>query len=367
MPSKKRNPTPANSELDILIDPAEAAKAARLRYVNDSDEPGIHREEKGQGFSYLAPDGERITDPDEIERIKKIAIPPAWTEVWISPYPDGHILATGRDVKGRKQYRYHPRYRQIRDETKFNRMLLFSQALPEIRERVENDLALPGMPREKVMAIVIRLLEMTLIRVGNAEYARDNESFGLTTLRDKHVEVTGKSIEFSFKGKGGKRHIIGIEDRRLAKLVKRSQDLAGYELFQYVGENGDIQDVRSEDVNAYLREITGEEFTAKDFRTWGGTVLAAMALSELGPCDTDTQVKKNITSAIKQVAEQLGNTPAMCHKYYVHPAIPDCYSRGELIDLMDKRLASSEQKSTGLDLEEMAVVDILQHMAEEIV
>jgi DNA topoisomerase I len=342
----------------------EAAEAARLRYVSDT-KPGIRRERDGDGFVYLDPKGERITDDRRLERIKKLAIPPAWTDVWISTDPLGHIQATGRDPKGRKQYRYHTRWRETRDEAKYGRVIAFGKALPALRERIEHDLQLPGMPRPKVLATVVRLLETTLIRVGNAEYARDNHSYGLTTMRDKHVDVSGSTITFKFKGKSGKKHTIDLKDRQLARIVKRSRDLPGYELFQYEDENGVVRDVTSSDVNAYLQEITGESFTAKDFRTWAGTVLASLALREFDPASSDSESKKNVVRTIERVAERLGNTPALCRKCYVHPTVIDAYLEGTLVDTLQQR--AEEELHTGdagLDADEQMVLEFLQHRLE---
>jgi DNA topoisomerase I len=319
-----------------IKDPIAAAEAASLRYVSDA-QPGIRRKRAGRHFSYVGTDGKPIRDRGELARIKALAIPPAWTDVWISPIADGHIQATGRDARGRKQYRYHARWRQVRDETKFTRMLAFGEALPLIRERTDRDLALKGLPRAKVLATVVRLLETTLIRVGNAEYAKENKSYGLTTMRDRHVEVDGSRIEFTFKGKSGVKHSISVRDRRLATIVRRCRDIPGYELFQYIDEDGTRQDVDSGDVNEYLREITGQDFTAKDFRTWAGTVLASLALQELKAGDSGAQAKKNVVQAIETVAERLGNTPSICRKCYVHPAVIDSYLEGTLLDTLQQR------------------------------
>lgn len=294
-------------------------------------------------------------------RIKSLAIPPAWKDVWICPDPAGHLQATGRDDRGRKQHRYHTRWREARDETKYTRMIAFGKALSRIRKKVVRDLSLPGLSRNKVLATVVRLLEVSLIRVGNEEYARDNDSFGLTTMRDRHVDVNGSTIEFHFRGKAGRWHKVDIRDRRLAKIVKRCQDLPGQELFQYLDGEGKRQDVKSTDVNDYLREISGEDFTAKDFRTWAGTVLGAMALREFERFDSKTQAKKNIVQAIENVAERLGNTPAVCRKCYVHPDVIDAYLDGTLIRTLKRR--AEEQLATSLrslNPEEAAVLGLLQ-------
>src|SRR4029079_8066461 len=283
---------------------------ARLRHSSD-DRPGIVRRRSGRGFSYRDPDGTLVRDAETLERIRAIAIPPAWTDVWICPWPNGHLQATGRDARGRKQYRYHARYRRRRDDAKFARLIAFARALPAIRERVDKDLARPGLPREKVLAAVVRLLELTLIRVGNDEYARLNRSFGLTTLRDRHAVVRGSSIRFRFRGKSGVTHQGGVRDRRLAAIVRRCRDVPGQELFQYIGEDGEPIDVASDDVNDYLRSIV-PNVTAKDFRTWAGTVLAYRALRALDEPATATEAKRNVVSAIRDTADQLGNTSAVC-------------------------------------------------------
>jgi DNA topoisomerase I len=324
-------------------DPKQSAEAAGLRYVSDN-KPGIRRVATGDGFRYVAPDGSTITDEATLKRIKNLVIPPAWTDVWISTSPYGHIQAVGRDAKGRKQYRYHSAYRHIRDQTKYGRMLAFGASLPAIRERVEADLSLPGLPRNKVLAAVVKLLESTCMRIGNDEYKKQNESFGLTTLQDKHVKVEGAKMRFKFRGKSGQQQDIELDDPRLARIVKKCRDIPGYELFQYYDQDGNVCDVTSADVNAYIREITGEDFTAKDFRTWGGTGLAALALEEIGAAETQTDQKKNIIEAIKRVSQRLGNRPATCRKYYVHPAVLDAYSDGSLFDELKKCTGSQRQE-----------------------
>jgi DNA topoisomerase I len=344
-------------------DPIEAAKAANLRYVSDND-PGIQRQRQGDDFVYLDTKGQRITDESELERIRAIGIPPAWTDVWICPNPKGHILATGRDEKGRKQYRYHPRWAEIRSETKFTHMYRFGQVLPAIRQRLEDDFNLPGVPREKVLAIIIRLLEETMIRIGNKEYAAANNSFGLTTLRDKHVEVSGTQITFEFRGKSGKDHTIDLKDRRLARLVKRCQDIPGYQLFQYVDEDGTRHPVESGDVNDYLREISGENLSAKDFRTWGGTRTMVEVLREIGPAESETQAKKNISEACKRVAERLGNTTNICRKYYIHPLIVDSYTDGTLFDFLAQQRPPSDDN--GLDENEQVIMEMLEKQIAEL-
>ncbi|HEX4708683.1 MAG TPA: DNA topoisomerase IB [Candidatus Udaeobacter sp.] len=301
-----------------------AAEEAGLRYVND-DSPGYARKPNGDNFEYSDADGKPIRDEQRLLRIKRLAIPPAWTDVWICPSPNGHIQATGRDARRRKQYRYHERWREVRDENKFGRVAAFATALPKIRRRVTQDVKLPGLPREKVLATVVRLLERTFIRIGNEEYARENKSFGLTTMKNRHVKVKGTQLRFRFRGKSGRQHEVQVSDSRIAKIVAKCQDLPGQDLFQYVSDEGEVRDVTSQDVNDYLREITSEDFTAKDFRTWAGTVLAAVALNEQGTFETKKQAKANIKTAICAVAELLGNTPAICRKCYVHPAILEAY------------------------------------------
>ncbi len=304
-----------------------SARAARLRYSSDL-RPGISRRRAGRGFSYRRPDGTIVSDAAVRARIVALAIPPAWTDVWICPDPAGHLQATGRDARGRKQYRYHARWRVRRDDDKFDRLIEFAGVLPRIRERVDADLARSGLPREKVLAAIVRLLELTLIRVGNDEYARLNRSFGLTTLQDRHARVTGASVRFRFRGKSGKQHEVGLRDRRLASIVRRCQDLPGQELFQYVGPDGEPVDVASDDVNAYLREVSGADVTAKDFRTWAATVLAYRALRGMVPDPRERVARKQVTEAVRVTADWLGNTPAVARSSYVHPAVLDAYLEG---------------------------------------
>ncbi len=307
----------------------EAAARAGLRYTPDSMR-GIRREPSPEGFVYVAANGRRITNETKLRRFRSLAIPPAWTDVWICPHANGHLQVTARDARGRKQYRYHQRYRAIRDETKFDRMVAFSRVLPKARQTVEGHLRLPGLPRDKVLATVVWLLERTLIRVGNVEYARDNESFGLTTLEDRHASVRGKTVAFSFRGKSGREHSIRFTDPRLARIIQRCQTLPGEQLFQYVDEDGNRQDVGSGDVNEYLKRIAGPGITAKDFRTWAGTMLAAAALRDIGPARLVREKRANIVKAIDRVAERLGNTRAVCRKYYIHPVILEAYRRGHV-------------------------------------
>ncbi|HET9109766.1 MAG TPA: hypothetical protein VFN78_02965, partial [Ktedonobacterales bacterium] len=305
-------------------DPRESAREAGLRYVSDRM-PGIQRKRSGRGFTYIAPDGETVRDRHELDRIKRIGIPPAWTDVWICPNPRGHIQATGRDAKVRKQYRYHPRWAETRDDVKYERMIAFGEALPVIRERVTHDLALRGLPRDKAVATVVALLDDTLARVGNEEYARENESFGLTTLRQDHVDVEGSSVRFEFRGKSGKEHRIEARNPKLAGIVRRYLDLPGYELFQYLDEHGQRHVIQSDDVNVYLHEVTSSDFTAKDFRTWGGTTLALRHLRELGGFETQREAQRNVHEAIVEASKRLGNTPAICRKSYVNPRIIEAY------------------------------------------
>jgi DNA topoisomerase-1 len=354
----KRVRKPTTPPPEVVSDPVESAQAAGLRYVSDI-QPGIRRKRAGKGFSYVGPDGKAIKDAKELSRIRSLAIPPAYTDVWICPNPNGHIQATGRDARGRKQYRYHPKWREVRDDTKFGRMLAFSAALPTIRARVERDLGLAGLPREKVLATVVRLLECTCIRVGNDEYAKSNGSYGLTTLQDRHVKVSGSNLRFEFRGKSGKTHKVDLNDRRLARIVERCQDLPGEDLFQYEDDEGVRQTIGSGDVNDYIRQISGQEFTAKDFRTWAGTLAAVEALREAGVWATQRQAKSNILRAIDQVAEQLNNTRAVCRKYYVHPAVLDHYLAGSMLEALDNR--TKEEVNTELKAEEAAVVRLLKH------
>ena len=339
---------------------AEAAAAAGLRYVTDGM-PGIMRRHVGRAFSYRDPQGRSIKDRKELARLRRLAIPPAWTGVWICPHAAGHLQATGRDARGRKQYRYHPRWREVRDAHKFDRMLTFARALPQIRARLDTDLRRHGLPREKVLATVVRLLETTLIRVGNDEYARANKSFGLTTLRDRHVEINGVEVAFEFRGKGGKLHKVTTRNRRIARIVRACHDLPGQELFQYLDDAGTRRDVGSAEVNAYLQEISGEPFTAKDFRTWAGTVLASLALSEFESFDSEAAAKRNITRAIERVANHLGNTVAVCRKSYIHPAILDSYLDGTLLEFLKGRVEEAlREELDGLRGEEAAVLAFLQ-------
>ena len=376
-PRKGAKQPPASSEPATVVAPEESAQAAGLRYVSD-DKPGIRRRKSGKGFVYLSPSGERLHDAATLARIKSLVIPPAWTDVWICPLANGHLQATGKDARGRKQYRYHPRWREVRDETKYHRLLAFARVLPRIRRRVAADLRLQGLPRNKILAAVVRLLETTFIRIGNEKYMRDNGSYGLTTLRNKHVKVRGEHIDFEFRGKSGKQHHVELEDRRLASIIRRCRDLPGYELFQYIDEEGKPQTVDSSDVNDYLHSIAGEEYTAKDFRTWAGTVLMAQGLQTLhvaqpAAIDEDVparrpskkQISKNIVQAVKAVAKELGNTPAVCRKCYIHPRVIDAYMAGKLVAeaqaLIDEGHGEAAPRSAvrGLKPHEQAILGLL--------
>jgi len=348
--------------LRAAADPRRAARVADLVYVSDAL-PGIRRRRQGRGFRYLSPDGRPLRDPEALARIRSLAVPPAWRDVWICPDPRGHVQATGRDARGRRQYRYHPRWRRLRDESKFSRLLPFGRPLPKIRARVRAALGRPGLSREKILALVIRLLEITLIRVGNEEYVRDNASFGLTTLRRRHVAVSGGRLHFRFKGKSGKEHAFGIRDRRLGRLVKRCQELPGQELFRYVDARGRPRSIGSGDVNAYLRGIAGREFTAKDFRTWAGTMRAAWALSAGEPVSSASQAKRALARAVESVAGRLGNTPAVCRRSYIHPAVLDGYLAGSL----SRSLGPLARRGGGggLSTHEQAVLGMLAPPAPE--
>jgi DNA topoisomerase I len=344
-----------------LVGPEEGARSARaagLVYTTDT-KPGIRRLRRGRSFRYVDADGRPVPASD-LARIRSLAIPPAWTEVWICPNARGHLQATGRDARGRKQYRYHPKWREIRDDTKYGRMLAFGAALPLIRRRTDADLRRSGLPRAKVLAAVVTLLEKTFIRVGNDEYARANRSFGLTTMRDGHVKISGSKVRFIFRGKSGVEHELELDDRRLARIVKQCRDLPGQELFQYRDEDGDVVDVGSADVNAYLKEITGRDFTSKDFRTWAGTVLAAKLLRDFEAVDSEARAKKNIVRAIEEVARQLGNTRAVCRKCYVHPAILEAYMDGTMLKTVAQRARKAQRAIGRLTEAEAAVLGLLQ-------
>lgn len=350
----------SSENVQSIVDPKDAAQSVGLRYVSDA-RPGIRRRKTGTGFSYARADGSKLSDADVLKRIKALVIPPAWVDVWISPFADGHLQATGRDAKGRKQYRYHALFREVRESTKYEHVVAFADELPTIRKKVHEHMGRRGLPREKVLATVIHLLETTLIRVGNEDYAKQNNSYGLTTLKNRHVAVDGNEVRFRFTGKSGKQWSLRVRDRRVAKIIKACQDLPGQELLQYVDEAGDCQDVTSSDVNAYLKEITGKDVTAKDFRTWAGTVLAAMALNEVESFDSAAQAKRNLRAAIEKVAARLGNTPTICRKCYVHPEVLNCYMDGNLV-LELKSKAESELRGDVQNLkpEEAAVLALLR-------
>ena len=351
-----------------IVDPQDAAESAGLLYVHDDREPGITRRRAGSGWSFRNPDGSKVSDPTTIARIRKLAIPPAYTDVWICASPEGHIQATGRDAKGRKQYRYHAAFREVREGAKYEHVTAFAEALPLIRETVKKHMALHGLVRQKVLATVVYLLETTLIRVGNEDYAKHNESYGLTTLRDPHVDVHGSDLRFEFKGKSNKIWKLKLHDRRVAKIVKACHDLPGQQLFQYVDHDGERHGVNSNDVNAYLREITGRNITAKDFRTWAGTVLAALALNEFGAIDSEAKAKKNVRAAIERVSARLGNTATICRKCYVHPAVLNTYMSGQLLlEIKEEVDAELRENLPRLKPEEAAVLALLERrIAHEI-
>src|SRR5688500_8744161 len=344
--------------MSLADEHVEAAHAAGLRYVTDSA-PGIRRQRRGRGFAYTRPNGTPLRDATELERIRKLVIPPRWTDVWICPSSTGHLQVTARDARGRKQYRYHVRYRAVRDDTKFGRMLEFSEVLPNIRSRVEQDVASPNLSREKVLATVVWLLEKTLIRVGSDEYARDNGSFGLTTLRRRHVAVNGATLRFEFRGKSGVPHSVALTDRRIARTVQRCQELPGQELFQYLDTDGRRQTVDAGDINQYLRGIAGRQVTAKDFRTWAGTMLAAAALRDIGSFASEKEASANIVRAIDRVAKRLGNTRAVCRKYYIHPVLLESYLDGFVLPPADAaRQPSDTTRGAGLRRDERAGVGL---------
>lgn len=345
----------------VRIDPRRSARLAGLRYSTDT-RPGIARRRAGRGFSYCDPDGHIVRDRSTRARIRTLAIPPAWTEVWICPDPDGHLQATGRDDRGRKQYRYHARWRVRRDEQKFRRMVAVARALPRIRRRCDRDLRRRGLPRDKVLAAVVRLLELTLIRVGNDEYARLNRSFGLTTMRDRHARVRGSTVRFRFRGKSGQQHEVDVRDRGLARIVGRCQELPGQELFQYVDKDGNICDVASDDVNAYLKEASGADVTARDFRIWAGTVLTYRSLRVLEPTDDERAARRNVVEAVRRSAGILRNTPPVARRSYIHPGVLEAYLGGSI----PRGRTPARARQTGgrlaggaLDADEAALIDLL--------
>jgi DNA topoisomerase I len=352
--------------VEAALDPEVAAKQAQLRYVDDSA-PGITRHKAPNGFDYRLPDGALVRDIDTLKRIRSLAIPPAWTNVWICLHSNGHLQATGRDARGRKQYRYHPRWRGVRDEAKYSKLLIFTHVLPQLRARVEEDLKRPGLQRERVLAAIVRLMELTFFRIGNSEYAKANKSFGLTTLRDRHVAIEGSRIHISFRGKSGKHHETDINDRRLARIVKDCRDLPGYELFQYVDDDGERHTVGSAEVNEYLREITGEEITAKDFRTWAGTQLAAEALREFEGIGSEAERKRAVVRAVEKVAKHLGNTPTICRRCYIHPAVLEGYLDGTMLQaLAENTRMYLAENIEGMSAEEAAVTAFLRLRLDEL-
>lgn len=328
------------------------------------EEPGIVRKRAGRGFCYLDPQGKPVADRDTLKRIRSLVIPPAWTSVWICASKNGHLQAVGRDARGRKQYRYHPLYRAVRDATKFSRMAAFAAALPAIRQRVQQDLGLPALPKQKVLATVVRLLERTCIRVGNEEYAKDNNSYGLTTMREEHVDINGYKLRFHFRGKSGLVHDIKLTDRKLASILRDCQEIPGHELFHYIDDEGKVCNINSEDVNAYLREITGQDFTAKDFRTWVGSGETALELEQIGPASSETEAKKNVVAAIKAVASKLGNKPSTCRNFYVHPAVIESYMDGTLFEAM--KTAPHTTSPHSLRREELCVLEVIAKRVPEL-
>ena len=347
-----------------LHDPEAAARAAKLHYVSDR-RPGITRERDGDAWVFRDLHGKQILDPQVLDRIRKLAIPPAYTDVWICRDPRGHLQAVGRDARGRKQYRYHPRWREVRDEAKYGKMLTFGRVLPTIRAQVARDLALPGLPKRKVLAAIVALLERTMMRVGNEEYAKTNQSFGLTTLRNQPVQVKGTHVAFDFRGKHGVQHHIDLADRRLSRVVERCRDLPGQDLFQFLDHDGEAHHVASDDVNGYLHEVSGEEITAKDFRTWAATNLAALALRDREAFDTPAKAKKHLVEVVEHVAKNLGNTPAICRKCYIHPAVFDGYLDGSLIECLKARADAALEDKAGLTPDEVAVTIFLSRRLGE--
>jgi len=363
-PSSSAPATPP-AEARHLEEAIDIARANQLRYVNDSM-PGIRRSRRGKGFAYHDADDALIRDEAVLARLKSLAIPPAWQDVWISPHANGHIQATGRDARGRKQYRYHARWRLVRDDAKYLRMISFARALPGIRRVVEKDLKRPGLHRQKVLAAVVHLLQTTFMRVGNDEYAKQNQSFGLTTLRHRHVRVDGSDVLFRFRGKSGVQHDIKLHDPYVARIIRKMRELPGQELFQYVDDDGQRHCIDSGDVNAYLREAAGEDFSAKDFRTWAGTVLATLALQAFERVDSQAQAKQNVVRAIENVARRLGNTPSICRKCYVHPAVIESYLDGSFAERLEERVQTElVEELQDLSPEEAAVLALLQQRLQE--
>ncbi|GAB2536388.1 DNA topoisomerase IB [Rufibacter soli] len=343
----------------VYADVTASAQQAGLQYVPDV-KPGITRQQKGKKVEYVTAKGDPVTDEKTLDRIQKLVIPPAWTEVWISPSANGHLQATGRDDKGRKQYLYHPQWQQARSLNKFGRMLMFGRALPHIRKQVEKDLRLKKLEKRKILAIVVELLDHSFIRIGNKSYAKANQSYGLTTLRDRHVKIEGGQLRLEFVGKKGVKHEISIKDRRLARLVKQCQDIPGYDLFQYYDENGQRQPIESGDVNDYLRSLSAEEFTAKDFRTWGGTVLMVECLEQILEENPDIEKEKSVKEAAKRVAQELGNTPTVCSKYYIHPEVVNLFKQDKLIEYLRKHDAKKRKENPYLSRTEEFVLKMLK-------
>lgn len=341
-------------------DPLKDAQEAGLRYIADIS-LGIRRLKKGKNFNYVHPDGKKVKEEATLKRIRSLVIPPAWSDVWICPHPRGHLQATGKDVRGRKQYRYHADWRAIRDQTKYDKLSSFGEVLPKIRKRVSTDLQKRGLPREKVLAAIVRILDVTHIRIGNEEYAQENHSFGITTLRNKHVDVHGSDVRFTFRGKSGQKQDLHVHDPRVARVIRTCEELPGHELFGYKDDDGAVVDIGSHDVNAYLHEITGMEITAKDFRTWGGTIKAAACLLALGDCDTEVHAKRCMVSAVKEVAAVLGNRPATCKKYYIDPRVFSAYQRNHLCTYLAKELTKNKNNvENDLQPIEKAVLKLLE-------
>lgn len=354
-------PTRSARDSQFIRQSKAAARAAKLRYVT-GDGPGIVRLRNGRGFRYRTTSGRPVRDASTLARIRALVLPPAWTDVWICPHPDGHLQATGHDARGRKQYRYHADFRQKRDEAKYGRLALFGSALPRIRGRLRRDLALPGVPRNKVLATIVKLMEKTFLRVGNEEYARTNGSFGLTTLRDHHVRVTGETIRFCFRGKSGVWCEVDVNDARLAKMVRRCRDLPGRTLFQYHDEHGRRRAIRSSDVNAYLREISGRDFTAKDFRTWAGTLWAVRCSRDLEPPQTQREAKSQLVQVVRSVSERLGNTEAVCRKCYIHPTVLESIGDPTFVKLFAAGTVAKSRRAGGrASLEKQLVRYIRTH------
>jgi DNA topoisomerase-1 len=347
-------------DLDSLQTARSIAKSAGLTYVSDQG-PGLTRGRKTrQGFQFFDTKGKLLRDETQLKRIYSLVIPPAWKNVWISPAPSGHLQATGRDARGRKQYRYHAGWNKARNEDKFSRMLLFAKKLPEIRGQIKKDLKAEGLGKRRVTAAIVEIMEQTMIRIGNAEYARENSSYGLTTILNRHVSVSGSKIHFKFKGKSGKWHDVKLEDQQLAKIVHRCQDLPGQELFAYLDENGKAIDITSADVNEYLMEITDEHITAKDFRTWGGTVRAAVKLQDLGPSRNKKELKKSLLRAVEHTSEHLRNTVSVCRKYYIHPCVFESYESGSLFKIHASCRRSKAKSIKGLFPDEIFTLKLLQ-------